>query len=110
MTLSKPSPVMAIYKFTLSSGINDTDFLQASEKVQAFLSAQSGFQYRSIAKTESNEWLDVNYWNDRSLLSELDEAFNNHKDCQAFLSMINLETMSVNRAQVLYPTVAEVAA
>ena len=93
--------VMTTYKFSLKPQVTDADFLQASEKVQTFLGQWPGFQYRSVAKTESQQWLDVNYWENQTLLGNMDEAFSTHADCQAFMSMIDLDNMEVTRAQVL---------
>ena len=102
--------VLSIYSFTLKEGISDDDFLRASDKVQTVLNSFDGFQYRSVGKTEDGTWLEINYWQDQAKLAKLDEAFESNPDCAAFLGLINMESITAQKADVLYSGPAEEAA
>lgn len=93
---------MTLYRFSLTPGVKDADFLQASEKFQSFLNAQPGFQYRSLAKSEDGSWLETSYWENKGLLAKANEAFDKDENCKALLNLIDKDSVTVQRADVLY--------
>ncbi len=65
------TPVMTTYKYRLKPGVNSGDLMRSSAKVQGFIEQWQGFQYRSLAKTQDDVWLDNTYWENHDLLGNL---------------------------------------
>ena len=95
-------PVIKTYQFKLKPGIDEQQFLDVNVKVQQFLQTQPGYQYRSVAKNEDGLWLDVIYFADATLLSQVDSGFNDNPDCVEMLMLIDLTSIVAQQAEIVY--------
>lgn len=100
--------IVCIYKFKLLAGVDESQFLEVSNKIQQFFATKKGFAYRSVSKSEDDLWTDINYWNSKELLEKLDAEFNQQDDCKKFMSMIDEST--ILREQSMVKLSASIAA
>lgn len=56
------SDTIELVRFRLKQGKTAADWLQANEKVSAWVQQQPGFRFRSLSETDDGEWIDLVYW------------------------------------------------
>lgn len=56
------SDTIELVRFRLQPGKTAADWLKVNEKINDWMKAQSGFQFRSVSETEDGEWWDLVYW------------------------------------------------
>lgn len=56
------SDTIELVRFRLQSGKTAADWLKANEKINDWMKAQPGFQFRSVSETDDGEWWDLVYW------------------------------------------------
>ncbi len=56
------SDTIELVRFRLQSGKTAADWLKANEKINEWMKAQPGFQFRSVSETDDGEWWDLVYW------------------------------------------------
>ena len=63
----KDKQVIEWAAFRLKDGLNEAEFIAASDAMQAdFLRTQKGFIKRELVKTADGQWADVVYWEDHA--------------------------------------------
>lgn len=67
--------VIEFAAFTLGEGVDESVLFTASDALQAeFLSRQSGFIKRELARIAHNQWADVIYWENRQSVRQAMQA------------------------------------
>ncbi|MCK6264605.1 hypothetical protein KP803_15095 [Vibrio sp. ZSDE26] len=88
--------VIEMVSFNLLSTSSEQEFIQASEKSQAFVSSLPGFLYRSLSHNEeSGHWTDTVYWKSMEEAKSAGEQFMNCPDCQPLMSLIDPESVDM---------------
>lgn len=98
---------VTVYQFSLAEDAKTEEFLAASEKADAFLKTCAGFQYRSLAQIDEQQWLDVVYWADAQSAEKANQAFSENQDCLPFAQAINHETAVIRSAKLVSNNMAE---
>lgn len=56
------SDTIDLVRFRLQQGKYSSDWLKANEKIDAWVTRQPGFRFRSLSETEDGEWIDMTCW------------------------------------------------
>lgn len=56
------SDTIELVRFRLLPGKTAADWLKVNEKINDWMKAQPGFQFRSVSEAEDGEWWDLVYW------------------------------------------------
>ncbi len=56
------SDTIELVRFRLQAGKTAADWLKTNEKINEWMKAQPGFQFRSVSETDDGEWWDLVYW------------------------------------------------
>jgi len=81
-----------IVSFTAQDNVTDEQILASCEPVNAFLSAQPGFLYRSLAKDEGFGWVDIIYWQDVTTAKQGSSDFMDSAGGRQFMALIDLDS------------------
>ena len=95
------------YQFLLTDGIQESDFFEISAKVDAFIKGQPGFRYRSLAKVDDKQWLDINYWSNPQSAEQANKAFGHNQDCIQFMSLIEQQSVKMQSAKLSSQAMAD---
>ncbi len=69
------SDTIELVRFRLQPGKTAADWLLANEKINEWIKAQSGFQFRSVSETDDGEWWDLVYWANMEVAHAAGEKF-----------------------------------
>lgn len=69
------SDTIELVRFRLQQGKTAAQWLQANEKINAWVQAQPGFRFRSLSETEDGEWIDLVYWASMDAAQSAHESF-----------------------------------
>ncbi len=69
------SDTIELVRFRLQPGKTAADWLKANEKINEWMKAQPGFQFRSVSETDDGEWWDLVYWASRETALAAGEKF-----------------------------------
>ncbi|WP_440053813.1 hypothetical protein ACSLBF_13065 [Pseudoalteromonas sp. T1lg65] len=97
--------VVEIVKFKLKAGATEADLLQINKEFNNWLHEQPGLLYRSLAKTsQSDEYVDVIYWETEAAAKAVAEKFETQPDCQHFTQFIDSDSVSISHSLILSKT------
>lgn len=97
---------VSVYQFSLADNTQEDEFLSVSAKSDTFLKKQKGFQYRSLSKIDDNSWLDIVYWSDLASAQQANAAFEKDEDCKRFMSMLNMDSIKMQKAYIVSQVMA----
>jgi hypothetical protein len=85
------SHIIEFASFTLAEGVDESTFFAASDALQSeFLSRQTGFIRRDLARMADGKWADVLYWDSRESMEQaMQEAANHPAALNYFQLMAN---------------------
>lgn len=89
--------------FRLAEGVGESDFLAAMQPVQAWISAQPGFVYRTLClHEESGEWADLVYWATMADAQAASALFMQQQACVNWVGMIDRDSIRMQHSQVRF--------
>ncbi|MDN2659187.1 hypothetical protein Q4583_11705 [Neptunomonas phycophila] len=91
--------VVEIVKFTTHADVSDEQVLASCEKVDAFLAAQPGFLYRSLAKDNGRAWVDIAYWENMSLAQKASSDFMDSEAGKEMIALIDMDTCDMKHLE-----------
>lgn len=91
---------MKTYQFNLNNEYTKGAFLEASAKMDEFMKAHTGFEYRSLALQADGQWLDTVYFADKNSADAMDTAFSNSKIAAEFMPMIDGASVVITAAEI----------
>jgi len=95
-----PAKFMKMYQFNLNNEYTKGAFLEASAKMDSFMKAHSGFEYRSLAQQTDGQWLDTVYFTDKSSAESMEAAFSDSDVAGEFMPMINGASVIITTADI----------
>lgn len=95
-------PVVEIVQFTLHDGSAADDFLAAAAATEAALRRQPGFLRRILLRDDTGGWTDLVEWRSRPEAEAAAQAMMSDPSFAPFLSMIDMETISMAHPSVLW--------
>lgn len=81
--------VLEVVEFKLNKDVAKTDFLDAVDSSQAFVSSLDGFIDRHTAQTSDGLWVDVVKWQDMDAAQTAAKAFQTAEEIVPFVSLID---------------------
>ncbi|MCJ8338493.1 MAG: hypothetical protein MJK10_08465 [Pseudomonadales bacterium] len=75
--------------FKLAEGVKPEQLVATNDAMQAFLTQQPGFIYRSLSQDEDGQWFDIVYWLDQTSAKTGGEAFMRSAACAALMPLID---------------------
>lgn len=102
MSTENPSAqTLEIVSFQLKSNSAVDAFITASKEAEQFIMKQPGFLYRSLCQQQdSNEWLDVIYWQDDACAHAAGKAICSAAEVSTFMDMINENTVTMRHSRI----------
>jgi hypothetical protein len=69
------SDTIELVRFRLKQDKTAADWLKANEKINAWITQQPGFRFRSLSETDDGEWIDMVYWESLNASKAAGEKF-----------------------------------
>lgn len=92
--------IVKTYRFSLNDAAKSDVFLALSQQMDKLLLTIKGFVYRSVAKQENGEWLDIVYW-DSVQSAGAAEHLMGEKIMDNIMQIIDAKTLSVQQATIV---------
>ena len=93
---------LEIASFKLKDGIAVEDFLKSStEMEEGFAEKQNGFIKRTLAQSESGEWVDVVYWETMDDATKAMESAMKSPTCAPMFGMIDDASIKMSHFEIL---------
>jgi hypothetical protein len=97
--------VIEIVNFKLASGISAQTLTEANNAFQVFIDQQPGVLYRSFAKQANSDlYIDVVYFASLEDAQRVEQAFHETPVCQQFASLIEKDSVILERYHTLSQT------
>lgn len=93
------SETIELIRFRLQPGKTSANWLEANEKINAWVERQPGFRFRSLSEAEDGEWVDVIYWENMAASEKAGESFHAEMG-ELCAALIAQESVSVSRSRV----------
>lgn len=90
---------LEIVLFNLKNGVNESDFLQASEPLGAAVKEMKGFVKRELLKGANGQWSDIVHWESLDDAMKAQEVIMSKTECHQFMGMIDESTMAIHHLQ-----------
>ncbi len=87
--------------YQLKAGVNEANLAATHEGVNEFLKQQPGFCYRSLSCDDKGQWFDVLYWQDMDAIDAADTAFMASQAGQLLLALIDEDSVTMRRMDVV---------
>jgi hypothetical protein len=88
-------------RFRLSDGVSESEFRRLNQEVETgYIALRPGFQSRETALSADGEWLVSVYWATAEDAKATLDVFPSAPETQAFLSAVDVSTMSVGHYQL----------
>ncbi len=99
--------IMELCSFSLKSGVSHDDFNSTHATTNQWMKQQPGFMSRSLCfEEEKNQWRDVIRWQSAAHACAAGKAFIEAETNQAFMQMIDEESLNMEHI----PVTMEIAA
>ena len=94
-----PDSLVEVSEFKVTSGTTTEALVTAVERMNAVLEATPGYQSRELVyHEETNTWIDLVHWSSLEAAQAAMESVMSHPEAQAFLSLIDMETVRMRHA------------
>jgi len=92
---------LELITFKTVAGTDLDAVVEASDGVNQFCQAQSGFVYRTLSQDASTGlWFDAVYWDNAACAEKADAAFEGDANCQKLLALIDQGSVSIQHSDV----------
>jgi hypothetical protein len=95
--------------YRLRPGADRLAFVEANDRVDAFLARQSGFEARQLAQDADGTWIDLVWWADRSSAEAAAQAFARAPEAIAVSGLIDPDGMVFRHLDLVRESPAEPA-
>ena len=95
-----PTKFMKMYQFNLNNEFTKGAFLEASAKMDDFMKAHAGFEFRSLALQADGQWLDTVYFADKNSAVSMEAAFSDSDVAAEFMPMIDGPSVIITTAEI----------
>jgi len=95
------STSIELVTFKLAQGVMPEQLIATNDAMQAFLSQQPGFIYRSLSKDEDGQWFDIVYWSDEASAKTGGEAFMRSAACASLMPLIEGPSVKMRHMDAL---------
>lgn len=93
---------LELVTFKTKETVTQQQIIQANELVMEEIQNFDGFLYRSLCfQKESETWLDVVYWENKSAAQSAQEKFMASANCQKLMSLIEIGSTNVQHADIV---------
>lgn len=87
--------------FKLAEGVQPEQLVATNDAMQAFLTQQPGFIYRSLSQDEDGQWFDIVYWIDEASAKTGGEAFMRSAACASLMPLIDGPSVKMRHMDAL---------
>ncbi|WMN61963.1 hypothetical protein NI389_19370 (plasmid) [Pseudoalteromonas xiamenensis] len=95
-------PYLEVITFKLKAGVSEQDFYAVHEAFRAFLDAQTGLLYRTLAKHPENEtFIDIIYWQSKADIAKVEESFYDDARCKALMDIVDSESVVMSQNEII---------
>lgn len=101
------SHIAEIVSFQLKTDVNESDFLDSSQPVDAFCRTQSGFVSRRLMRDETGGWIDYIEWTDADAASHAAKLMPKAEGVGPFLTAIDMSTLSMRHLHIRHSAQAD---
>lgn len=96
--------------FRLKDGVSETAFMAVARGLDAYLDRCAGLRARTLSRDETGLWREDYVWATEADNTAADIGFRTAPEAQAFMALVNHESVTMSHAPVsLFRSVAPVA-
>ena len=93
--------------FKPKAGVSIEQLEATGSAMEAFLTQQPGFIYRSLSADEEGCWYDIIYWRSKEEATRAAEQFSQHPAGQAMLELIDMSATKMRHMLARCETMSE---
>lgn len=98
----KNQKILELASFKLKEGVNEAEFLNASEKFQkVFVEKQEGYVSRKLVCSNDGTWCDVVTWNTEENAHAVNKAMNENEIAQQYCSFMDFNSVEVKHLYIV---------
>jgi heme-degrading monooxygenase HmoA len=83
-------------QFKIAEGVDEKEFLKASDLIMPDLEKQKGFLSRKLVKSSDDIWADIVMWETLEDALALAENFEKIESCHNYLGLIDLPSVKIS--------------